>query len=184
MIPAVAGQAPAVAGQANRVFVIKLTMTYVFIDATNIIYGTSYYGWKMDFEKLFKYLTNRYEAKAVYYYAGVDSKNVKQLNFYKKLTDFGYKLRLVPVKIFSDGHKKADVDSRMTFEIIKLDKKFDKAIIMTGDGDYYWVLEYLIKTKKMVKLISHNRNTARELKKLFGKDFVDMEDIRYQIERK
>jgi hypothetical protein len=72
----------------------------------------------------------------------------------------------------------------MTFEIIKLDKKFDKAIIMTGDGDYYWVLEYLIKTKKMVKLISHNRNTARELKKLFGKDFVDMEDIRYQIERK
>lgn len=163
---------------------IKLTMFYVFIDATNIIYGTSYYGWKMDFKKLYKYLISRYKAKAVYYYAGVDNKNNKQLNFYEKLADFGYRLRLVPVKVFSDGHKKADVDSRMTFEIMKLDNKFDKAIIMTGDGDYYWVLEYLIKTKKLVKLISHSRNTARELKKLFGKNFVNMEDIRYQIERK
>ena len=138
----------------------------------------------MDFKKLYNYLISRYKAKAVYYYAGVDNKNIKQLGFYNKLRDFGYKLRLVPVKIFSDGQKKADVDSRMTFEIMKLQKKFNEAIIMTGDGDYYWVLEYLIKSKKTVKLVSYNRNTARELKKLFGKNFVNMEDIRYQIERK
>lgn len=153
-------------------------MLYVFIDATNIIYGTSYYGWKMDFKKLYKYLITRYKAKVIYYYAGVDNSNIKQLHFYEKLTDFGYKLRLVPVKKFSDGHKKADVDSRMTFEMMKMDKKFDKAVIMTGDGDYYWVLEYLLKNKKMVKLISHNKNTAQELKKLFGNNFTTLDSIK------
>ena len=153
-------------------------MLYVFIDATNIIYGTSYYGWKMDFKKLYKYLITRYKAKVIYYYARVDNSNIKQLHFYEKLTDFGYKLRLVPVKKFSDGHKKADVDSRMTFEMMKMDKKFDKTVIMTGDGDYYWVLEYLLKNKKMVKLISHNKNTAQELKKLFGNNFTTLDSIK------
>ena len=56
--------------------------THVFIDATNIIYGASRLGWKVDFKKLFKYLKERYQAVKIFYFAGVDDENKKQLKFY------------------------------------------------------------------------------------------------------
>src|SRR3990167_5783568 len=142
-------------------------ITYVFIDATNIIYGATRSGWRMDFEKLAKYLRERFYAKQILYYAGVDDENKKQLKFYEKLQEFGYTLRLIPVKRFRDGHKKADVDSRMTFEMMLYLHEYDKAIIFTGDGDYYWALEYLLAMKKELKLLGAGRSIARELKQLF-----------------
>ena len=61
------------------------SIIYVFIDASNIIYGASNNGWKMDFKKLLKYLRERYFASKVIYYAGIDYKNTKQVKFYEAL---------------------------------------------------------------------------------------------------
>jgi len=158
----------------------KLT-TFAFIDATNIIYGASNYGWQMDFNKLINYLKERFHCTKIFYYAGIDNKNTKQLKFYKKLQQFGYELRLVPVKIFKDGKKKADVDSRMTFEMMKYILKYDQAVVMSGDGDYYWVLKYLITTKNRIFLISHRQNTALELKKLFSYRYISLDDIKHRL---
>ncbi|MEK7597788.1 MAG: NYN domain-containing protein [Patescibacteria group bacterium] len=162
----------------------KKQVMFAFIDATNIIYGAGGSGWKVDFKKLMTYLKSRYQVLKVLYYAGVDSNNQKQLNFYKKLESFGYKLRLVPVKTFKDGKKKADVDSRMTFEIMLLLNQYNNAIFMTGDGDFYWVFEYLIQTKMSVKLIANSRSTARELKQLFKQHFTDLQLLRHLIAKK
>jgi len=146
---------------------IKTLKTYAFIDATNIIYGASNHGWKVDFKK--------------HSYAGVDNENLKQLNFYEKLREFGYLLRLVPVKKFKDGRKKADVDSRMTFEMMKYINEYEKVIVFNGDGDFYWVLEYLLTKKQDIKLIAHTKSTAKELKQLFGGNFTDINKIKYLI---
>lgn len=159
-------------------------VTFVFIDATNIIYGAGGAGWKVDFKKLMSYLKGRYQALKVLYYGGIDSNNQKQLNFYKKLEFFGYELRLVPVKTFKDGKKKADVDSRMTFEIMLLLNQYNNAIFMTGDGDFFWVFEYLIQTKIGVKLIANSRSTARELKQLFKQHFTDLQLLRHLVAKK
>ena len=160
------------------------TSTYVFIDATNIIYGAHNSGWRMDFEKLLHYLKNRFQSTKVLYYAGVDNENKKQIQFYNKLKEFGYSLRLVPVKKFKDGKKKADVDSRMTFEMMKYFSLYDNVIIFTGDGDFFWVLEHLIQVKKSIKLIAHGNSTARELKKLFSYRFTDLMSLRWMLEEK
>lgn len=153
---------------------MKKQRTYAFIDATNIIYGVSDNGWKVDFEKLAKYLRERFKVTKILYYAGIDTENLKQIKFYEKLQTFGYELRLVPVKTFSDGKKKADVDSRMTFEMMLYFKDYAGIIIFTGDGDYYWVLEYLLKKKKDIRLFGCGRSIARDLKKLLGGRITDM----------
>lgn len=155
--------------------------TYAFIDASNIIYGAAKHGWRMDFAKLSKYLKNRFEVKRVLYYAGVDHTNIKQLKFYEKLQHFNIELRLVPVKTFSDGRKKADVDARMTFEMMRYFSEFDRAVVLTGDGDYYWVLEYLIEQKKRLWLLSFPKITARELKKLIGSNFANLDNLKEQL---
>lgn len=162
----------------------KYSDTYAFIDATNIIYSASKSGWKMDFAKLSKYLKERFAVNRILYYAGVDTSNLKQLKFYEKLQQFNYELRLIPVKTFSDGRKKADVDSRMTFEIMYYFSEYDKAVVMTGDGDYYWVLEHLIQSEKQVWLLSFPKTTARELKKLFAGGSTDLTTIKTLVELK
>ena len=162
----------------------KKLITFAFIDASNIIYGAADHGWKMDFVKLHSYLRIRFKVDRIYYYAGLDKDNLKQIQFYEKLQEFGYTLRLVPVKVFKDGKKKADIDSRMTFEMMKYFAKYDNAVVLSGDGNYYWVLEYLLLNKKSVKLIAHTKSTARELKKLFGEKFTDLSRIKNKIEFK
>ena len=155
--------------------------TYAFIDATNIIYGAGNNGWRMDFKKLISYLKSRFNCTKIYYYAGVDNENKKQLHFYEKLQEFGYLLRLVPVKKFKDGKKKADVDSRMTFEMMKYYPEYDKAVIFTGDGDYYWALEYLKEKKQQIWLIGFRKNTAQELKQLLGQQFNDLSRLKDKL---
>lgn len=159
----------------------KECKVYAFIDATNIIYSTASLGWKVDFKKLGKYLRERFNTIKILYYAGVDSKNVKQLKFYEKLQQFGFELRLVPVKTFSDGRKKADVDSRMTFEMMLLRENYQRLIVFTGDGDYYWVLEHLKKSKDII-LFGSGRSIARELKQLLGGNVTDLNLIRNVVE--
>ena len=155
--------------------------TYVFIDATNIIYGATGCNFRVDFRKLFKYLKERFESERVFYYGGVDKENKKQLNFYHKLQSLGFELRLVPVKIFSNGKKKADVDSRMTFELMLYLDKYDRLVVLTGDGDFFWVLEYLKTKKEKLWILSFPKQTAKELKILAGPDFANLENIKERI---
>lgn len=157
---------------------IKKTRVFAFIDATNIIYGASNSGWRMDFQKLIAYLKNRFNCTKIFYYAGVDNENKKQLRFYKKLQEFGYLLRLVPVKKFKDGKKKADVDSRMTFEIMKYFSLYRNAVILTGDGDYFWVIEYLKAKKQQIWLMGFRKSTAHELKQLVKERFDDLSRLK------
>jgi len=54
-------------------------------------------------------------------------------------------------------------------------------VVMSGDGDYYWVLKYLITTKNRIFLISHRQNTALELKKLFSYRYISLDDIKHRL---
>ena len=159
----------------------KKHKTYAFIDASNIIYGCTSQGWKMDFAKLIKYLKSRFSCQNIFYYAGLDQENKKQLKFYEKLAKFGYILKLVPIKRFKDGKVKGDVDSRMTFELMRYLEEYKAAIVLTGDGDYYWVLEFLLQKRKSVKIISFSNRTAQELKKLVGEEFTDLSRIKESL---
>lgn len=161
--------------------------TYAFVDASNIIYrDTDENPWKIDLQKLFKYLKERFEANRVFYYGGVDNRNKVQLRLYKKMDTWGYELRLNTVKRFvntrGEFYTKADVDSRMTFEIMKYLPEYSRAVILTGDGDYKWGLEYLLERKEKVWLLASPGKTAKELRKLFGHRFTSLDDTRKWLE--
>lgn len=69
----------------------------------------------------------------------------------------------------------------MTFEMMKYFSEYTHTIVMSGDGDYYWVLEYLLLSKKSVTLIAHTTSTARELKTLFGQHFTGLHTLKHII---
>lgn len=164
----------------------KKITTYAFIDASNIIYGTRDEGWKVDFKKLYKYLKERFGCKVVYYFAGLDSINTKQKNFYKLLSDFGYKMILKPVKIYSqpDGSKirKANCDVDLTFYAMRDLPKFDRLILLSGDGDFEILLKYLVEIGKNVLILANSKRTAHEIKQLKGIQFNNLSVLRSTIE--
>jgi len=156
---------------------------YAFVDASNLMYAAKRVGWKMDYEKLASYLRYRFGVSRLLFYGGVDQQNKKQLNFYRKLKEFGYELKLIPVKRFFSGEKKADVDSLLTFEAMKYAAYYDKAIFITGDEDYYQMFKYLFKQKEVI-LLSHKHNTAIKLKQLFKPRFTDLGELKETLQLK
>ncbi len=167
---------------------ICANLTYAYIDASNIIYGTRDEGWKVDFKKLYKYLTERYECRKVYYFGGQEKDDKKQAGFYNKLASFGYELILKPVKIFKQpGGKqvrKANCDVDLTFYSMRDRDLFKRVIFLSGDGDFEILLKYFVEEKKEVLVFANSKRTAREIKMLKGLRFNDLGVLRGTIERK
>lgn len=161
-------------------------VTYAFIDASNIIYGTRDEMWKVDFKKLFKYLSERYKAKKIYYFAGIDAKNEKQKKFYELLERIGYDLVLKPVKIYvqPDGTKvrKANCDVDLTFYAMRDLEKFKRVIFLSGDGDFEILLKHFVKLRKEVIIFANTKRTAKEIKLLKGVWFNNLSSFRKTIE--
>src|SRR3989344_7510563 len=122
--------------------------TYCYIDASNIIYGTRDEGWKVDFRKLYKYLTERYKCKKIYYFAGQEKGNERQRKFYTKIQSFGFELVLKPVKIFKQENgkqvRKANCDVDLIFYAMRDRDLINKVIFLSGDGDFEILLKYFL----------------------------------------
>lgn len=164
-------------------------VTYAFVDAANIIYRDSEPDpWKIDLKKLIKYLKERFGVSKVLYFGGIDNENEKQIGLYRKMETWGYDLHLNTVKRFvnerGEWYLKADVDSRMTFEMMRLLSEYDRAVLLTGDGDFYWVFEHLLEHKERIWLLASPRKTAKELKQLFGHRFSSLDDTKKWLEWK
>ncbi len=111
------------------------------------------------------------------------SRHLARIKFYLKLQNFGYELILKPVKTYSqeDGttQRKANCDVDMTFYLMKEKDKFNKVMILSGDGDFLPVLKYLRKTGKKVFILARGARTAREIRQFAGgnfRDFVRLEN--------
>jgi len=110
------------------------------------------------------------------------TKNVQRVKFYSKLSEFGYKLILKPVKLFkeTDGRtvKKANCDVDMTFDLMRYFKDYSGVLILSGDGDFAVVLKYLKDSGKSMKILARGERTAREIRQLAGGDFRDFNYLR------
>lgn len=104
-------------------------------------------------------------------------RHLQRVRFYSKLDQFGYELHLKPVKLYNqdDGttKRKANCDVDMAFYLMKEKGNFDRAIILSGDGDFLPVLKHLKKQGKEIIVLARAPRTAKEIKQFTGGDFRD-----------
>jgi len=114
-------------------------------------------------------------------------KHLQRVRFYKKLEFFGYRLFLKPVKLFEQEDestkRKADCDVDMTVKVIREKDNFDRAIILSGDGDFLPVLKYLRELGKEITILARGPRTAREIRQFAGSNFRDFEYLRELLKR-
>jgi uncharacterized LabA/DUF88 family protein len=112
-------------------------------------------------------------------------RHLQRARFYKKLEHFGYMLFLKPVKLYEqeDGltKRKANCDVDMAFHLMKEKDAFERALILSGDGDFLPVLKHLKERGKEIIVLSRGRRTAKEIKQFAGDKFRDFEYLRERV---
>lgn len=112
-------------------------------------------------------------------------RHLQRIRFYIRLDSFGYNLFLKPVKLYDqeDGttKRKANCDVDMAFHLMKEKDNFNKAIVLSGDGDFLPVLKYLRENGKEIIILARGERTAKEIRQFAGSNFRDFEYLETKI---
>lgn len=143
-------------------------------------------SWRVDLKKFRVYLKENYFIEEAYYYLG----NVQEENseLYKKIQKAGFILEFKEHSSLAKSKKKGNVDTDIVFEVMKTlveDAYFNKILLVSGDGDYSKMVDYLIKKDRFKKILHPNKKYASSLYKKLGSEYFDyFENIRTMIEVK
>jgi uncharacterized LabA/DUF88 family protein len=144
----------------------------IFIDAQNLYHSAkNLYKRKVNFGAVVKEaLGNRKLIRAVAYVITSEGGDEKQ--FFDALTKIGIETKTKDLQIFFGGAKKGDWDVGLAVDAIKMADKLDVVIIVSGDGDFVPLVEYL-KTKTQVEIISFSKSSSGKLIEA-ADDFLDL----------
>jgi uncharacterized LabA/DUF88 family protein len=132
---------------------------YAFIDGQNLHLGTREAGWIPDYGKLREYLRNRYNVGEAFYFIGYKD---DQKALYASLTRDGYNLIHKPTYIV-DGDFKGNCDAELVLHCMIQFNNFNKAVIISGDGDFYCLINHLREQAKLRMVIIPNKKKISEL---------------------
>ena len=94
--------------------------------------------------------------------------------FFEALGKMGIETKTKNLQIFSGGAKKADWDVGLAVDAIKLAPKLDAVILVTGDGDFVPLVEYLQNVGCQVEVMSFGKATSAKLIES-SDDFTDLD---------
>ena len=173
-------------------------VVYVFVDASNLWPTQKAKGKLFDYEKLKRFLKNKFNASAleIFYYSAypadgtreysLDSRH-KFFTFLKKGLNFIVRkkeLKRISV-ITSDGasiEEKGDMDVEITIDALHHIKKYNTAILFTGDSDFLALVTYLRRSGKKVYIFSSKNNISEELR-IGGNGYFDVLKIKEVIKK-
>lgn len=141
-------------------------LVYAFIDSQNLNLGVRSAGWRIDYPKLRLYLKNKYNVSQAFLFIGMVENNQP---LYTSLQKAGFILVFKPtVRYFENGREtvKGNVDAELVLHAAAIEfPHYDQAIIVTGDGDYACLLEFLEEKGKLLHVMTPNQKYSQLLKK-------------------
>ena len=146
----------------------------IFIDTQNLYHGAkNLYRSKVNFQNIITdVLAERNLIRAVAYVINTDS--VEEQNFFDALGKMGIETKIKDIQIFSSGSKKADWDVGLAIDAIRLAPKLDVVIIISGDGDFVHLVQYLQGTFGCrVEAVAFGQSASSMLKE-YADEFIDL----------
>jgi uncharacterized LabA/DUF88 family protein len=156
---------------------------YVFIDGNNLYLGAKTQRINLDYKKLRLYLMNKFNADKVFLFIGYDPNNT---NLYAQLQKIGFVLIHKPTVIFMENGKrqmKGNVDAELVLYSAAIEyRNYNKAVIITSDGDFACLMRFLRDNNKLAKIITPTKNYSKLLKP-FGNYIVPLSVIKDKIRK-
>ncbi|OGZ97302.1 MAG: hypothetical protein A3I44_00760 [Candidatus Sungbacteria bacterium RIFCSPLOWO2_02_FULL_51_17] len=153
----------------------------VFMDVQNMYHSAkNLFHARVNFKEILKAaVAGRQLIRAIAYVIKTESGEEK--NFFEALTSMGVETKVKDLQIFAGGTKKADWDVGMAIDAIFLAEKVDAIVLVTGDGDFVPLVEYLKGGRAQAEVIAFGRSASQRLKEA-ADDFIDLgEDPRYLL---
>lgn len=152
----------------------------VFVDVSNMYHSAkNLYKSRVNFRELLKIATaGRELVRAVAYVVKSDTEEEKA--FFEALEKAGFELKSKDLQIFPGGMKKGDWDVGVAIDAISLSKQLDVVVIVSGDGDYEPLLEYLKFSGVIVEVVGFDRSTSAKTMAV-ANNFIDLEEAKEKI---
>lgn len=136
---------------------------FAFIDSQNVYLSIYSLGWKLDFARFRIYLKEKYGVTKAYLFIGYIEGNAP---LYQTLQEAGFICIFKPTLRYKNGTTKGNCDAELVLQALIEYQSYDKAVIVTGDGDFYCLINYLILNNKLEAVLIPNRNKFSALLKL------------------
>lgn len=156
---------------------------YAFIDSQNLNLAIRDLGWALDFRKFRVYLYDKYHITKAFLFIGFLPENQ---SLYTSLEEYGYICIFKPTLVRNIGESKkikGNVDAELVLHAMLEYTNYDQALIVTGDGDFYCLVDYLHKQDKLCRLLVPNVHKYSKLLKPFAANKLDfMNNLRKKLE--
>ena len=157
---------------------------FAYIDGNNLYKSISCSGWKIDLIRFRRWLLDKYDVQRAYYFIGLIP---KQKEIYSFLQKAGYTLIFKEVIYNGDGKPKGNCDAELVLESVKdsYENNCDKQVIVTSDGDYSSLVDFLKERNKIKAILSPSLpNKCSILLKRTEVSIVYLHDVKNKIEKK
>ena len=168
---------------------------YAFIDSQNLNLGTQKVGFKMDWRRFRKYLADKYNVTHAFMFIGYMAENE---SLYEHMHELGYLIALKPTLDINQQQSedsqnnlpplgpdekpvvKGNIDADLVLYTMKEFPNYDKAIIVSGDGDFLSLIEYLDEQGKLLHIMAPNWQYSSLLKQ-FEDRIVRIDQLRREL---
>lgn len=151
----------------------KKENNYAFIDGQNLYLGVKSLNWHLDYRRLRVYLAEKYAIKRAFIFIGYIH---AEESLYAYLRDCGFEIIFKEVAKDGSGKPKGNVDVDLTLHtILKIDE-YENAVLITSDGDFAPLVEYLLSIDKLKRVISPKHNLCSWLLRKYAKHMIDYLD--------
>ncbi len=131
----------------------KQKNNYAYIDGANLHKGTKELGWKLDYARFHVWLAEKYGVKRAYIFIGLIS---KYKDLYTYLQESGFTLVFKEVIYDGVGKPKGNCDADFVLHAVRdtCENNFEKAVIVSSDGDYVGLVKFLLEKGKLLTILS------------------------------
>ncbi len=148
-----------------------------YIDGQNLHMGTTKKdpSWQVDLARFRVYLKDKYQVDKAYYYLGYVQNGEVYQQLYEEIQTSGFVLVFREHNSAMKCTKKGNVDSDIIFSVMKRLYKqelFDKLVLVSGDGDYKMLVDFLIEENRFLKVLFPKQRYASSLYKNLGATYI------------
>lgn len=146
----------------------------VFIDVQNLYHtAKNVYKTRVNFGQILRTAIDGRRLIRAFGYV-IRTKSGEEKAFFDALSQLGIEIRVKDLKEFYSGVKKANWDVGLAVDAIRVAPGVDAIVIVSGDGDFAPMVEYLKNQGKRVEVVAFGKTTAQELIEV-ADEFVNLD---------
>lgn len=155
----------------------------VLIDTQNMYHSArNLYQRRVNFKEVMKAaLAGRKLIRALAY--GIKTETQEEKTFFDALTRLGIETKIKELQIYAGGMKKGDWDVGIAVDAVRLAPSIDVVVLVSGDGDFVPLVEFLKNQGKQVEIVAFGKTTSQKLKEMCD-DFTDIGSAKFLIKGK